>query len=174
MKMFFYTLSQSDDLPEAVLFMNGGVKLPTLNDQVARAPVRACRQRRGHPRLRDLPQLLRDRRQASGRDREQHVRHRRADEARRKGRLPLMDCCVIVFSSTHSAMRAEKHLTGRFPVTVMPTPRAVSASCGISLRFPPGDAAGVRAAMEELPGERGCWEIYRLAPDGKADPIVPT
>lgn len=35
MKMFFYTLSQSDDLPEAVLFMNGGVKLPTLNDQVA-------------------------------------------------------------------------------------------------------------------------------------------
>ena len=61
-----------------------------------------------------------------------------------------MDCCVIVFSSTHSAMRAEKHLTGRFPVTVMPTPRAVSASCGISLRFPPGDAAGVRAAMEEL------------------------
>ncbi|GKH48769.1 MULTISPECIES: DUF3343 domain-containing protein [Anaerotruncus] len=84
-----------------------------------------------------------------------------------------MDCCVIVFSSTHSAMRAEKHLTGRFPVTVMPTPRAVSASCGISLRFPPGDAAGVRAAMEELPGERGCWEIYRLAPDGKADPIVP-
>ena len=38
-----------------------------------------------------------------------------------------MDCCVIVFSSTHSAMRAEKHLTGRFPVTVMPTPRAVSA-----------------------------------------------
>ena len=35
MKMFFYTLSQSDDLPEAVLFMNCGVKLPTLNDQVA-------------------------------------------------------------------------------------------------------------------------------------------
>lgn len=35
MKMFFYTLAQSDDLPEAVLFMNGGVKLPTLDDQVA-------------------------------------------------------------------------------------------------------------------------------------------
>lgn len=35
MKMFFYTLAQSDDLPEAVLFMNGGVRLPTLDDQVA-------------------------------------------------------------------------------------------------------------------------------------------
>lgn len=34
MKMFFYTLSQSDDLPDAVIFMNGGVKLPTLNEQV--------------------------------------------------------------------------------------------------------------------------------------------
>lgn len=82
-----------------------------------------------------------------------------------------MDCCVIVFSSTHSAMRAEKHLAGRFPVTVMPTPRVLSASCGISLRFPPGDAADVRAAMEELPGERGRWEIYRLTPDGKAIPL---
>lgn len=35
MKMFFYTLAQSDDLPEAVLFMNSGVRLPTLDDQVA-------------------------------------------------------------------------------------------------------------------------------------------
>ena len=34
MKMFFYTLSQSDDLPAAVLFMNGGVKLPTQDEQV--------------------------------------------------------------------------------------------------------------------------------------------
>ena len=33
MKMFFYTLSEDDDLPKAVLFMNDGVKVPTLNDQ---------------------------------------------------------------------------------------------------------------------------------------------
>lgn len=35
MRMFFYTLSQSDDKPGAVLFMNAGVKLPTLDEQVA-------------------------------------------------------------------------------------------------------------------------------------------
>ena len=35
MRMFFYTLTQGDDLPGAILFMNAGVKLPTLDEQVA-------------------------------------------------------------------------------------------------------------------------------------------
>lgn len=35
MRMFFYTLTQSEDKPGAVLFMNAGVKLPTLDEQVA-------------------------------------------------------------------------------------------------------------------------------------------
>lgn len=34
MKMFFFTLSQSADIPKYVLFMNGGVKLPLLDEQV--------------------------------------------------------------------------------------------------------------------------------------------
>lgn len=34
MRMFFYTLANSDNLPAALLFMNDGVKLPTLDDQV--------------------------------------------------------------------------------------------------------------------------------------------
>ncbi|SFD30947.1 sulfurtransferase-like selenium metabolism protein YedF [Clostridium uliginosum] len=33
MKMYFYTISESEDLPKSVLFMNDGVKVPTLNDQ---------------------------------------------------------------------------------------------------------------------------------------------
>lgn len=33
MKMFFYTISEGEDLPEAILFMNDGVKVPTLNEQ---------------------------------------------------------------------------------------------------------------------------------------------
>lgn len=35
MRMFFYTLVSSDDLPRSILFMNAGVKLPTLDEQVA-------------------------------------------------------------------------------------------------------------------------------------------
>ncbi len=33
-KMYFYTLSQGKCLPRAILFMNAGVKLPSLNPQV--------------------------------------------------------------------------------------------------------------------------------------------
>lgn len=32
-KMYFYTISESDNLPKTILFMNDGVKVPTLNDQ---------------------------------------------------------------------------------------------------------------------------------------------
>lgn len=35
-RMFFYTLAEGDDLPECVLFMNDGVKLPTLDEQIVR------------------------------------------------------------------------------------------------------------------------------------------
>lgn len=35
MRMFFYTLVQSDDLPRSILFMNDGVKLPAGDEQVA-------------------------------------------------------------------------------------------------------------------------------------------
>jgi len=35
MRMYFYTLTQSEDKPGAMLFMNAGVKLPTLDEQVA-------------------------------------------------------------------------------------------------------------------------------------------
>ncbi len=34
MTMFFYTLSESNDVPRYILFMNGGVKLPVENEQV--------------------------------------------------------------------------------------------------------------------------------------------
>ena len=33
MKMFLYTISESDDYPKYILFMNDGVKVPTLNEQ---------------------------------------------------------------------------------------------------------------------------------------------
>lgn len=33
MKMFLYTISESSDYPKSILFMNDGVKVPTLNNQ---------------------------------------------------------------------------------------------------------------------------------------------
>ncbi len=34
-KMYLYTISESDNLPKSILFMNDGVKVPTLNHQAA-------------------------------------------------------------------------------------------------------------------------------------------
>lgn len=34
MRMFFYTLAQGEDKPGAVLFMNAGMRLPTLDEQI--------------------------------------------------------------------------------------------------------------------------------------------
>lgn len=34
MRMYFYTMTESDDLPASILFMNGGVKLPTGDEQI--------------------------------------------------------------------------------------------------------------------------------------------
>jgi selenium metabolism protein YedF len=33
MKMYFYTISEGKELPKSILFMNDGVKVPTLNEQ---------------------------------------------------------------------------------------------------------------------------------------------
>ena len=54
-KMFFYTLSQADDVPESILFMNSGVKLPTLDEQVV-SHLQALEDRGGeNTGLRNLP-----------------------------------------------------------------------------------------------------------------------
>lgn len=43
---------------------------------------------------------------------------------------------VVLFFTTTSAIRAEKHLRAEgFPVKLIPTPREFSSDCGIALRF---------------------------------------
>lgn len=68
--------------------------------------------------------------------------------------------CIAVFASTHDAIAAERGLAGRLPgMDILPTPRAISAACGISLRFPESAA---RAAQELLTGllPHGSFLIY--------------
>ena len=42
---------------------------------------------------------------------------------------------TLAFDSTHMAGAAEKYLSARIAVSVMPTPRKITATCGISLRI---------------------------------------
>ncbi|WP_432662032.1 DUF3343 domain-containing protein [Wukongibacter baidiensis] len=42
---------------------------------------------------------------------------------------------VIAFESTHYAIMAEKKLKGKFNIQTIPTPREITASCGLSIMF---------------------------------------
>ena len=42
---------------------------------------------------------------------------------------------LIVFNSIHRVMLAELHLQSSYDILLMPVPRAISADCGMVLRF---------------------------------------
>ena len=147
MRMFFYTLAQGEDKPGAVLFMNAGVRLPTLDEQDSRPPGRPWPMRASDPGVRHLPQLLRPHRPAPGGHGEQHVRHRHPHAAGGQGGLPVMDYGVITFTSTYGAIYAQKVLRPVADVLTMPVLREISLGCGIAVRFRPEDGAAVRAAL---------------------------
>lgn len=63
----------------------------------------------------------------------------------------MSEYALLLFPSTHDAICAEKRLRGDFPVTMMPVPRQLSASCGLCLRFPAIMAGAVRAALQDAP-----------------------
>lgn len=55
---------------------------------------------------------------------------------------------LITFDSTHSALRAESLLTtAGLDIEVIPTPRAISASCGLAIAYRAGDAERVAAVL---------------------------
>lgn len=44
---------------------------------------------------------------------------------------------ILAFNSTHFAISAENYLSKTIPVSIMPTLRKITASCGISIRIEP-------------------------------------
>ncbi len=54
---------------------------------------------------------------------------------------------VVLFESTHDAISADKTLRQLMPVTLMPTPRRFSESCGIALRFDQSQLAEIEQLM---------------------------
>lgn len=60
------------------------------------------------------------------------------------------DYAVFGFATTHDALAAEAALVGSgVTLTVMPTPKALGALCGIALRVPAEDAAWATGIMAE-------------------------
>lgn len=57
-----------------------------------------------------------------------------------------MSYLVITFESTHQAIKAEKTLEG-FEIEIIPTPRQLSANCGISIRGEMKDFSLIKEAL---------------------------
>lgn len=70
---------------------------------------------------------------------------------------------VISFDSTHHAIKAEKLFKeANLNIKMMPTPREITASCGLSIRFEEADLGEVEKIIsdEEL-NVKGKYEMNR-------------
>lgn len=57
---------------------------------------------------------------------------------------------VIAFDSTHYAIQGEKILKNRnIDIKVIPTPREITASCGLSIKFNPEFFEQIKNLLEE-------------------------
>ena len=71
---------------------------------------------------------------------------------------------IVSFNSTHHAIRLDKLLEeATIRATTLPTPREITASCGISIRFLYEDIENVKKILNENNIEyKGIYKINRL------------
>ena len=76
----------------------------------------------------------------------------------------MIEMYIVSFNSTHHAIRLGKLLEeATIRATTLPTPREITASCGISIRFLYDDIESVKKALNENGIEyKGIYKIKRL------------
>ncbi len=67
---------------------------------------------------------------------------------------------MLSFRSTHYAMLTEARLKDKVPLSVMPTLREVTQSCGISLRIEEEHLPLLRAALKTIDVPREAYMLY--------------
>ena len=77
---------------------------------------------------------------------------------------------TLAFDSTHMAVAAEKYLSARIAVSVMPTPRKITASCGISLRVELEDGQRLMEALESNCSLVTQSRLY-MVKNGEGEPV---
>ncbi len=71
---------------------------------------------------------------------------------------------VMTFDSTHLAISTEKYLLSQTKVEMVPTPREIAASCGLSLKISPDYFEAVMTAMKDRP-KVGMHLFYMIRED---------
>ena len=76
---------------------------------------------------------------------------------------------VIAFDSTHYAISTEKKLTASgAPITMVPTPREISTSCGLSIRILDENLERVINALQGVSKEG--MKLFRIDRSSKENP----
>lgn len=80
-----------------------------------------------------------------------------------------MDYYLITFSNTHSAIAAQKFLTGKLDFLVMPTLREISNSCGISLKIISASLEQIETYMVQFESDHSMYNIYLVYKNGSIE-----
>ncbi len=79
---------------------------------------------------------------------------------------------IFTFDSTQQAMRCEKEMKAEgFAVRIIPTPREITASCGLSLRFEKQDQAVIQEKVDRQGLE--ILGVYRVEKEGLKKKVFP-
>lgn len=73
---------------------------------------------------------------------------------------------VISFESTHAAMASERALVGQAAASMIPTPREISAGCGMSLRFQADSRTEAVRLASACTEAAGLAAVYEKRQDG--------
>lgn len=69
---------------------------------------------------------------------------------------------VIAFESTHYAIMVEKKLKDKYNIQTIPTPREITASCGLSIRFLDENLDDIVKELINKGIDRNMIDIYRI------------
>lgn len=70
---------------------------------------------------------------------------------------------LIVFESTHKAIRTERLLLDQIKIDMIPTPREITASCGLTIQFEIADVTQAKALLSNE--EKTGMSLYRYEKD---------
>lgn len=69
---------------------------------------------------------------------------------------------LISFESTHYAMMLEKILKAKYEVDLIPTPREITASCGLSLKIKMSIFEDVKKTLKEVKIDSRMVALYKV------------
>ncbi|HKL10407.1 MAG TPA: DUF3343 domain-containing protein [Clostridia bacterium] len=77
---------------------------------------------------------------------------------------------VIAFDSTHLAIKVERMLKGSIDVEMIPTPRSITASCGLSIKTDREEMENIKERLREMDVDRKLIRIYGMGCEKKSKP----